>query len=180
MAMPGLIGFESSAPREPAVNGEPTRVCLDEHQLRTLRLLCDLIIPPDEESPGAVEAGATEFIDLLASENSSMGLHISGGLWWLNSVCSMRYGQVFENCSKEKQRELLNIIAVRENAAQHPPLQAGVPFFLLIRRLTLDGFFTSAIGYKYLQYIGNDYLSSFEGCPRFSAEPNSVTSPPER
>src|SRR5262249_265211 len=38
-------------------------------QYETLASLCDTIIPKDEKSGGAVEAGAPEFIDLLTSEN---------------------------------------------------------------------------------------------------------------
>jgi hypothetical protein len=139
----------------------------------TLRLLCDLIIPSDEESPGAVQAGAPEFIDLLASENRAMGRRISSGFMWLDSICSTRYGHVFAQCTASEQHEILDIIASREKAAQHPPLQQGVVFFALLRRLTLDGFFTSAIGYQYLQYIGNDHLLSFEGCPPLPVDQGS-------
>src|SRR5208283_4995395 len=39
------------------------------HQYATLVILCGTIIPKDEKSGGAVEAGAPEFIDLLTSEN---------------------------------------------------------------------------------------------------------------
>src|SRR5712692_10845861 len=38
-------------------------------QYTALTFLCDAIIPKDEKSGGAVEAGAPEFIDLLTSEN---------------------------------------------------------------------------------------------------------------
>src|SRR5438067_8074539 len=38
-------------------------------QYETVISLCDSIIPKDEKSGGAVEAGAPEFIDLLTSEN---------------------------------------------------------------------------------------------------------------
>ena len=39
------------------------------HQYETLVSLCDTIIPKDDHSGGAVEAGAPEFIDLITSEN---------------------------------------------------------------------------------------------------------------
>lgn len=162
---PRLSGFEPSIPSVGTTSHESKPEQLDEHQLRTLRVLCDLIIPPDADSPGAVEAGAPEFISLLASEKASIGLCISGGLRWLDSIYSMRHGRVFANCSEAEQHEVLDILAHREKAARYPALQPGFPFFALIRRLTLDGFFTSAIGYQYLRYMGNDYVSSFEGCP---------------
>ena len=39
--------------------------------------LCDMIIPKDEKSGGAVEAGAPEFIDLLTSENEEYQLSLA-------------------------------------------------------------------------------------------------------
>ena len=44
------------------------------HQYEMLTALCDTIIPKDEKSGGAVEAGAPEFIDLLTSENEKYQL----------------------------------------------------------------------------------------------------------
>ena len=48
------------------------------HQYETLVFLCDTIIPKDEKSGGAVEAGAPEFIDLLTSENEEFQLMFGG------------------------------------------------------------------------------------------------------
>jgi gluconate 2-dehydrogenase gamma chain len=172
----GLDPF--GAPARPACQ-EPKLEQLSKHQLRTLRLLCDLIIPPDDESPGAVDAGAPDFIDLLASENPSLGLCISGGLTWLDSIFSLRYGHVFANCSVAEQHQVLDIIAYREKALGYPELRPGHSFFVLVRRLTLDGFFTSAVGYRYLRYIGNEYLSSFEGCPPFPVT-QRISPPPDQ
>src|SRR5437899_5851011 len=45
-------------------------------QYATLLFLCDAIIPKDEKSGGAVEAGAPEFIDLLTSENPEYQLKL--------------------------------------------------------------------------------------------------------
>ena len=50
------------------------------HAYKTLQSLCNTIIPPDEDSKGAVEAGAPEFIDLLTSENKEYQLTLGGGL----------------------------------------------------------------------------------------------------
>src|SRR5262249_59750704 len=53
-------------------------------QYETLASLCDTIIPKDERSGGAVEAGAPEFIDLLTSENPEFQNRLGGGLMWLD------------------------------------------------------------------------------------------------
>ena len=62
------------------------------HQYATLVFLCDTIIPKDDKSGGAVEAGAPEFIDLLTSENEDYQLAFGGGLMWLDNFCADQYG----------------------------------------------------------------------------------------
>ena len=134
-------------------------------QYATLIALCDTIIPKDEKSGGAVEAGAPEFIDLLASENEKYQLRLGGGLFWLDGFCTDRYGKVFLECTPEQKKEVLDLIAFRKNAKQDSSLSQGVAFFAFLRRLTCDGFYTSKIGIADLQYIGNATLSEFPGCP---------------
>jgi len=134
-------------------------------QYATLIALCDTIIPKDEKSGGAVEAGAPEFIDLLTSENEKYQLRLGGGLFWLDNFCTDRYGKVFLECAPEQRKEALDLIAFRKNAKQDSSLSPGVAFFSLLRRMTCDGFYTSKIGIADLQYRGNATLSEFPGCP---------------
>jgi len=135
------------------------------HQYETLCALCQMIIPADSECGGAAEAGAPEFIDLLTSENTDYQLTLGGGIAWLDSTCTDRYGKVFLDCVPAQQKEILDLIAYRASAAKDAALGPGVKFFVFLRNLTLDGFFTSEIGFQYLQYIGNTYLAEFPGCP---------------
>ncbi|OLD62880.1 MAG: hypothetical protein AUI53_00725 [Acidobacteria bacterium 13_1_40CM_2_60_7] len=136
-----------------------------EQQYRTLNTLCDAIIPKDEHSGGAVEAGAPEFIDLLTSENAEFQRKLGGGLLWLDGFCVDRYEKTFLECSAEQQKEVLELIAYRKNGEKDPALGQGVAFFALLRRMTCDGFYTSKIGIADLQYIGNTTLREFPGCP---------------
>jgi hypothetical protein len=135
------------------------------HEYKTLQTLCQTIIPADQDGGGAVEAGAPEFIDLLTSENTDYQLVLGGGLMWLDSTCSDRYGKLFLDCSPEEQKQILDKISYRKNALEDPALNQGIKFFAFLRNLTADGFFTSEIGIKYLGYIGNTYLQEFPGCP---------------
>ena len=130
-----------------------------------LLFLCDAIIPKDEKSGGAVEAGAPEFIDLLTSENPEYQLKLGGGLYWLDAACLDRYEHLFMDCTPEQKKEILDLIAFRKNAKQDPSLSQGVAFFAFLRNLTTDGFYTSKIGIADLQYIGNTSLHEFPGCP---------------
>jgi len=135
------------------------------HQYQTLLFLCDAIIPKDEVSGGAVEAGAPEFIDLLASENEKYQLILGGGLMWLDNFCSDRYAHTLLDCTPEQQKEVLSLIAYRKSAQADPTLCQGIAFFAELRAMTCDGFYTSKIGIEDLKYIGNTALAVFPGCP---------------
>jgi gluconate 2-dehydrogenase gamma chain len=134
-------------------------------QYKTLQTLCQAIIPADSDSGGALEAGAPEFIDLLTSESPEYQLKLGGGLMWLDAACTDRYDKPYLDCSPERQKEILDLIAYRRNADKDPSVSQGVEFFALLREMTADGFFTSEIGIKCLGYVGNKYLLAFNGCP---------------
>src|SRR5205807_3085750 len=135
------------------------------HQYKILQALCETIIPAEDGTGGAIEAGAPEFVDLLTSENSDYQLKLGGGLMWLDATCTDRYGKPYLDCAAPQQKEILDAIAYRANALKDPSLAQGVAFFAFLRNLTADGFFTSEIGIKYLGYIGNKYMPDFPGCP---------------
>jgi Gluconate 2-dehydrogenase subunit 3 len=156
-----LVAQEKGA----APAGEYSPKFFPPEQYKTLRTLCQTIIPADAECGGAIEAGAPEFIDLLTSENPEFQVKLGGGLMWLDSMCGDRYGKGYLGCIAEQQKEILDLIAYRKNAEADSTLSQGVDFFAFLRSMTADGFFTSKIGIEYLQYIGNTYLTSFPGCP---------------
>jgi hypothetical protein len=137
----------------------------DAHQYETLNSLCDTIIPKDDKSGGAIEAGAPEFIDLLTSENEAFQLKLGGGLLWLDAHCADQYGKTYLEATPEQRKEALDLIAFRKNAKKDPSLSQGVAFFAFLRNMTCDGFYTSKIGIEDLQYIGNVARSEWLGCP---------------
>jgi len=138
---------------------------LSPHQYETLKTLSDSIIPKDEKSGGAVEAGAPEFIDLLCSENEEFQLQIGGGLHWLDNACRDRYECTFLESAADQKKEILDLIAYRKNAKSDPSLTQGIAFFARLRQMTCDSFYTSKIGIEDLQYVGNTALAEFPGCP---------------
>jgi hypothetical protein len=152
--------------QEKSVTGNYTPKLFSAHEYQTLSLLCETILPKDEKSGGAIEAGAPEFIDLLSSENSEdYGLPIRGGLMWLDNYCADHYAQTFWQATPAQRSEVLDLIAYRKNAKADESLLPAVHFFALLRRMTADAFYTSKIGIDDLQYIGNTALPSFPGCP---------------
>ena len=156
-----MVHKEKSA--SPAGNYAPKYFSVSQYA--TLVALCDRIIPKDEKSGGAVEAGAPEFIDLLTSENEKYQLRLGGGLFWLDGYCTDHYGKVFLDCAPDQKKEVLDLIAFRKNAKQDPSLSQGVAFFAFLRDLTCDGYYTSKIGIADLGYVGNTSLREFPGCP---------------
>jgi gluconate 2-dehydrogenase gamma chain len=145
--------------------GKYTPKYFSPHQYATLVALCDTILPKDDVSGGAVEAGAPEFIDLITSENDEIQGMLGGGLMWLDNFCTDRYDHVFLECAPAQQKEALDLIAYRKNARMDPTLSQGVAFFSRLRNMTCDGFYTSKIGIADLKYIGNTALAQFPGCP---------------
>jgi gluconate 2-dehydrogenase gamma chain len=145
--------------------GTYTPKFFDVRSYKTLESLCETILPADADAGGAIESGAPAFIDLLTSENAEYQSTLGGGLKWLESTCNTRFSKAFLECSQQRQKNILDLIAYRKNAEQDESVRPGVEFFSLLRNLTADGFFTSKIGIKYLGYKGNTYLPQFPGCP---------------
>jgi gluconate 2-dehydrogenase gamma chain len=150
---------------EKAGAGKYTPRFFPAHQYQTLLLLCDTILPKDEVSGGAVEAGAPEFIDLLTSENEDYQAVLGGGLMWLDGFCADRYQRTYLECNPEQQKEVLDLIAFRKNGKSDPTLSYGIAFFAKLRLMTCDGFYTAKMGIADLKYIGNTALAVFPGCP---------------
>jgi hypothetical protein len=130
------------------------------HEWATLRRLCDLIFPADEHSKGALDAGAPEFIDLLASHNDDISALYTGGLMWLDNAMRRHHGVAFADATPEQQTELLNIIAYRKNSM--PETEAGIRFFDWARKMTADAYYTSKVGIADLGYMGNTGMAKFE------------------
>jgi gluconate 2-dehydrogenase gamma chain len=135
------------------------------HQYKTLLALSAAIIPSGTQSGGALEAGAPEFIDLLTSENHDFQLKLGGGMMWLDSECTDRFGKAYVYCRADQQKQILDLIAYRKNLASAPSASPGIEFFSFLRKFVADGYFTSEVGIKYLEYIGNTSLTEFPGCP---------------
>jgi gluconate 2-dehydrogenase gamma chain len=133
---------------------------LTPHEFATLQRLSDLIIPADEHSPGALEAGAAEYIDFLCSASDEMQRIYTGGIGWLDDeVRRHDQGHDFLSAPAEKQTALLDRISFREAAgADEAP---GVEFFAWARKMVVDGYYTSPVGIKDLGYMGNRALSHF-------------------
>ena len=132
------------------------------HEWRTVRALSDLIIPRDEHSGSATDAGVPEFIDFMMMDRPAMQLQMRGGLRWLDNRSNQRFGKRFIALGARQQTAVLDEIAYPDKAA--PEVSHGVAFFSFFRDLTAAGFWSSRIGVKDIGYIGNEWRS-WDGCP---------------
>ncbi|WP_353182188.1 gluconate 2-dehydrogenase subunit 3 family protein [Parapedobacter lycopersici] len=124
-----------------------------EHELKTIAILADIIIPADGVSGSATDAGVPDFIEFMVKDIPSYKTPMRGGLKWLDVQSQRRYGKVFAACTDQQQLELVDAIAYPAKAA--PGMEQGVAFFSLMRNLTASGFFTSEMGVKDIGYVGN-------------------------
>lgn len=135
----------------------------DEHEMKTISTLADIIIPKDETSGSATEANVPEFIEFIVKDMPDKQLPMRGGLRWLDVQCMKKYSRAFINCSSKEQLLMVDEIAYPEKAK--PEMQQGVAFFNLMRNLTACGFFTSKIGIQDLGYVGNK-PNQWDGVPQ--------------
>ena len=143
------------------------------HEYRTVRLLVDLILPRDERSGGATDAGVPEFMDLLLAEREETAATIRGGLAWLDRECHERHGTTFLGSNETQRTGLLDLIGWPAKAP--PELSQGVAFFNAFRDLTAAGFWSSKIGVADLGYRGNTVVAEWSGCPPEALEKLGVS-----
>ncbi|MHB1698807.1 MAG: gluconate 2-dehydrogenase subunit 3 family protein [Acidobacteriaceae bacterium] len=137
---------------------------LSPHELKTVQVLSDWIIPADGVSGSATDAGVPEFIDDWLDYQRGYQLdNIRSGLAWLDAECGRRNFRSFVNCAPEEQKRMLDRIAYPQKAAAEDA--RGVVFFNLMRDLVLSGFYTSEMGMRDLPYVGNEPQSEWQGCP---------------
>jgi len=124
-----------------------------EHELATITVLADMIIPADTKSGSASEAKVPDFIEFIVKDIPRYQTPMRGGLKWLDLQCLNRYQKNFREASPAQQTEMADDIAYPDKVK--PGMQQGVAFFSLMRDLTASGFFTTEMGIKDLGYLGN-------------------------
>lgn len=150
---------------------------------KTVRILVDMIIPRDERSGSATDAGVPEFMDYLMNDPTDTDLQrerrqtaMRGGLAWINSVAERRFGHGFSESSETERKAILDEIAFErdereEEAEMREPrdlrviVQHGASFFNSFRDLTASGFWSSKMGMEDLQFMGNRFVAEWKGPP---------------
>lgn len=152
---------------------EPTALrTLTPQQAETLRVLAEIIIPATE-TPGANDAGVTEFIDTLLTQwmsDEERDAFLSG-IEDLDERARASFGASFAECSESQQLrtttsmdaevgELLDADRTAPydpyNADNRPPGKAPTHFFYQAKRWTMVGYFTSEVGMT--EELQHDFL----------------------
>jgi len=148
----------------------------NRHEWTTLGVLVDYIIPRDERSGSATDAKVPEYIDFLLAEkdaNVNEKVQMHGGLAWIDTESRRRFNTTFIAATDAQRRQILDDIAYPQKAK--PGMSYGVSFFNRLRDRTASGFFSSAMGWKDVRYIGNVFNPAYDGCPPAALEKLGVT-----
>lgn len=150
---------------------------------KTVRILVDMIIPKDERSGSATDAGVPEFMDYLMNDPTDTDLQrerrqtaMRGGLAWINSVSERRFGHGFAEATESERTAILDEIAyskdeqedeaeMREPRDLRVMVKHGPSFFNSFRDLTASGFWSSKMGVEDLGYMGNKFVAEWKGAP---------------
>jgi gluconate 2-dehydrogenase gamma chain len=144
------------------------RKVLDDKQWRTVHVLCDLIIPADERSGSATQAGVPEFIDdwldfrTQEDGNDLFAAQIRGGIMWVDQEATRLFGKDFAGASVDQQKQILDRVAWPAKAADADRRWAA--WFNRFRDLTVSGFFSSKTGVADLPFLGNKAVAEWKGC----------------
>ena len=149
---------------------------------QTVRVLVDMILPKDERSGSATDAGVPEFMDYLMNDPTDTDLQrerrqtaMRGGLAWINNMSVHRFGHGFVEATEAERTALLDDIAYikdeDEEAEMREPrdlrvrIKHGPSFFSSFRDLTASGFWSSKMGMDDLKYVGNTFVAEWKGAP---------------
>ena len=172
-AAPGYGRYEHEKQHDEQVRAE---VYLNEHEIETIAVLCDIILPSNANFGSATDAGVVEFIDFIVKDMPNHQLPMRGGIAWIDAHANRQYGKVFKSLTKEQQLAICDTIAYPGKT--EPALLAGEKFFTRMRNLTLTGYFTSEMGIKDLGYKGNT-PGVWDGVPPEVLAKHNVSYDPE-
>ncbi len=130
-----------------------SKTFFNEHEMATIAILADIIIPKDEVSGSATDAKVPEFIEFIVKDMPHYQTPMRGGLKWLDVHSYKKFEKSFKDLNNQQQLEMVDMIAYPKKAK--PEHKQGVAFFNTMRDLTATGFYTTEMGVKDVGYMGN-------------------------
>ena len=142
---------------------------LDDHQNETLIILSDLIIPATD-TPGAKEALANRYIDLvLSAETPENQRAFLNSLAYLDGESIRRFKAAFRYLSRDDQDDVLYGIAYSSLGSEWihdvgPAPDPGHAHFETLKGRIVTAYYSSQIGEKELGWDGNYTHGHYQGC----------------
>ena len=132
------------------------------HELVTIAVLCDIILPSDHPNGGALDAGLPDFVEFIVKDRENLKLPLRGGIAWLDSYAIAEFGADFVNIDEPQRLAICDRVAWPD--VEDPALRPSIAFFSLMRDLTLTGYYTTEQGLRDLGYQGN-VANVWDGVP---------------
>jgi len=151
---------------------------LNDHELKTVAVLSDLILPATPIAGSATDAEVPDFIEFMAKDIPELKPTLRGGLMWLDHRSNTDFDKEFIAVSEDQQKQILDTIAFPEVEIPIKEQPLEIQFFSLMRNLTLTGYYTSEIGIKDLGYVGN-IANVWDGVPQEVLDQHGVAYEPE-
>jgi gluconate 2-dehydrogenase gamma chain len=163
VSAPTIMGVLKGCTAQPGIDWKP--VFLSDQQASVVSTVSEIIIPRTD-TPGAKDVGVPSFIDKVLKEvySEEDQKFFTDGLDAFNEQAKKEYDEEFEDLDEEDQAVLVkkthDAAVEAENTTDPAPKR---PFILLMKELTMLGFFTSEPGAtQVLQY--NPVPGAYKGC----------------
>jgi hypothetical protein len=130
-------------------------------EYRLADILTELILPADETSPGAHDAGVARYIDivLLYGDKTTLSAWKSG-LKSVDDAAQAAHGRLFHEATVQQQTAIVRAMAANEVN----PVTPMETFFAAVKRLAIEAFYLSSAGKQSLGYKGDTAILNFHGC----------------
>lgn len=174
VSAPAIMGVLKGCTAQPGVDWKPAFLTSDQ---ATLVSQVSEIIIPRTDTPGAKDVGVPSFIDQMVNEVYSKEDQkwFSDGLAAFNEAAKKEYSEDFADLDEEEQTAF--VMKVHEEAVKAEQTTDPAPkrpFILMMKELTMLGFFTSEPGAtQVLQYA--PVPGAYKGCLPLSDAGNGKT-----
>lgn len=143
----------------------PWPLVLNDAEMKTVKVLGDIIIPADENGPEASAVGVPEFINewVSAPYEQQQGdlVTLRKGLVWLDAESKKRFTKIFVEITPEQQIAIIDDIVKDGTDAR----KQAYSFFKMFRDRVAGGYYSTPIGWKAIGYIGNVPMPEYPGPP---------------
>jgi hypothetical protein len=160
---PVSAAAETATPKARVAEAESAGRFFTPAQHALVDELAETIIPADSHSGGAKAAKVADYIEHLVGSglDETQKALWKDGLRLIDAMSQHRAGKSFVDASPEERIAVLTILSDHDDLTDLPEVQ----FFNELKRLTVDGYYTSKIGiHDELEYKGNRVLQEFVGC----------------